>query len=355
MNAALKALDEVKRAQPMHLRHPGLRGGIPGSAPIWRNYMTFSMPNWSVKFFIDALLMKKEVMSRLDTRNLVGAQAAEPDRDVTALQSSSVRLPPNPKVVLYTSSGSEKPYKLLDETARWGFSPAAMIVETGTPLPSLSARLMGKLRDDGAAALVRSLLRKVRRGAGSGSTGETTALTPQQVCTQRGIPMWTVQSVNSPEAMRIIAGLEPDLAVLAGAGILRKALVDIPKYATLNAHMGLLPFYRGMNVTEWAALNGNRVGCTVHQVDTGIDTGAIIATRSVSSEAAGSIDELRDLVDGAQIRLLADVLGWCLTNHAMPVVRTQTVEEGLQFFRMHDELKRILEHSLRSSKALQAV
>ena len=69
IRAANNALDEVKRAQVMHLRNPGLQGGIAGSAPIWGDYLHFALPNWAVKFFIDALLMKKEVMSNLQLRD----------------------------------------------------------------------------------------------------------------------------------------------------------------------------------------------------------------------------------------------------------------------------------------------
>jgi hypothetical protein len=69
VNAAIGALDEVKRAQVMHLKHPGLRGGIAGSAPIWGDYLHFALPNWAAKFFIDALLLKKQIMSNLQVRD----------------------------------------------------------------------------------------------------------------------------------------------------------------------------------------------------------------------------------------------------------------------------------------------
>ena len=52
------ALDEVKRAQPMRSADPGIRGGIPGSRPIWGDYIPFAFPNWAAKFFVDALLVR---------------------------------------------------------------------------------------------------------------------------------------------------------------------------------------------------------------------------------------------------------------------------------------------------------
>jgi hypothetical protein len=61
LHGALEAIDEVKRAQVMNLKHPGLHGGITGSVPIWGDYIHFALPNWAAKFFIDALLLKKEM------------------------------------------------------------------------------------------------------------------------------------------------------------------------------------------------------------------------------------------------------------------------------------------------------
>jgi len=68
VSAANSALEEVMRAQIMHLKDSGLHGGIAGSAPIWGNYLHFALPNWAVKFFIDALLMKKQVIPCLKLR-----------------------------------------------------------------------------------------------------------------------------------------------------------------------------------------------------------------------------------------------------------------------------------------------
>lgn len=65
VNAALKALDLVKRSQPLNTTDPGIRGGIPGSDPIWGDYIPLALPNWAAKFFIDALLAKPAALERV--------------------------------------------------------------------------------------------------------------------------------------------------------------------------------------------------------------------------------------------------------------------------------------------------
>jgi len=37
-----------------------LRGGLAGSYPIWGNYLPWSLTNWSVKFYLDSLLLDKQ-------------------------------------------------------------------------------------------------------------------------------------------------------------------------------------------------------------------------------------------------------------------------------------------------------
>ena len=56
-----RALDFVMERQNLHTQNPNIRGGIKGSHPIWGRYAPFTYPNWAVKFFIDALLLRMEL------------------------------------------------------------------------------------------------------------------------------------------------------------------------------------------------------------------------------------------------------------------------------------------------------
>lgn len=54
LEAAQTALAEVRRAQLVGLSNPALSGAIPGSDPLWGDYLPATFPNWAVKFFLDA-------------------------------------------------------------------------------------------------------------------------------------------------------------------------------------------------------------------------------------------------------------------------------------------------------------
>lgn len=63
LNAAFKMLDHVKLYQDLMSRNDGIRGGVPGSFPIYGSYSSLKYPNWAAKFFADALIKKVTIMS----------------------------------------------------------------------------------------------------------------------------------------------------------------------------------------------------------------------------------------------------------------------------------------------------
>jgi methionyl-tRNA formyltransferase len=99
---------------------------------------------------------------------------------------------------------------------------------------------------------------------------------------RRGIPIHRCRSINDEETLRFIASLEPDVLVSAYfTQILRKPAIEVPRLGVLNVHPGWLPAYRGAMVYFWVLKNGeDRGGVTVHWIDEGIDTGAILARRA---------------------------------------------------------------------------
>jgi folate-dependent phosphoribosylglycinamide formyltransferase PurN len=105
-----------------------------------------------------------------------------------------------------------------------------------------------------------------------------------------------------------------------------------------------------MNVAEWAAFHGDQVGCTVHVIDPGIDTGDILFCRAVPTGDATGIAELRARVDAAQLAALGEVLQWIARTGQLPPGRRQTASEGVQYFTLHPELRAKLEWELGTGK-----
>ena len=114
LNASLKAVDLVKRAQLMFSVDPDLRGGIPGSDPAWGAYISNALPNWATKFFIDALLEKRRALARLAERP---RRRWELPADVPRTLSEPPRRGAAPlRVVLYSTRASPKVVQMV---SRW--------------------------------------------------------------------------------------------------------------------------------------------------------------------------------------------------------------------------------------------
>ncbi len=93
-------------------------------------------------------------------------------------------------------------------------------------------------------------------------------------------PIDSLNRVNSPESIARLGALDADLVLsIRYGGILREAVIALPRLGVINLHSGLLPTYRGVMATFRALLAGETtLGTTLHYIsDPGIDTGGIIA------------------------------------------------------------------------------
>lgn len=90
-----------------------------------------------------------------------------------------------------------------------------------------------------------------------------------------------------PEAeqalVQILRNAEVELVVLAGfMRVLKAPMLEAFPRRIVNIHPSLLPKFRGLEAWKQALAAGEKVtGCTVHYVDPGIDSGAIVAQREV--------------------------------------------------------------------------
>jgi hypothetical protein len=96
------------------------------------------------------------------------------------------------------------------------------------------------------------------------------------------IPTLDVASVNGEEVSNLLQQHQPRLVVVSGTGIIAKRVLALaPTF--INIHCGITPRYRGVHGGFWAIYEGcpQLAGTTVHVVDPGVDTGAIIGQATI--------------------------------------------------------------------------
>ena len=117
------------------------------------------------------------------------------------------------------------------------------------------------------------------------------------------------------------------------SGARRRRTSVASKTALASVHGGLSPRYRGPDCTFWALYNGefDQVGCTLHFMDPGIDTGNLIA--HISPEVTEGDDEWTLFWRG--VRNSAAVYAECLERleRGEPLGQRQQEKGKLYLFR----------------------
>ncbi|MEV0484514.1 formyltransferase family protein [Streptomyces sp. NPDC050508] len=140
-------------------------------------------------------------------------------------------------------------------------------------------------------------------------------------------------------AVEQLAAWNTGLLVLLGMDVVPPHVLEVPTAATINAHNGELPAFRGMDAVAWARLAGQHPVCSVHRVTRNVDAGNVLASAIV---AAGSPD-LRAAVKACQIRLLADLAADYAATGNLPVGKSQDETDARRWYRMHPALRRLLD------------
>jgi len=83
----------------------------------------------------------------------------------------------------------------------------------------------------------------------------------------------------------------PDIIISARFSLIFKSNIEqIPPLGIFNIHPGALPGYAGLCAPLRGMLNGEKeLGCTLHQVDNGIDTGPIYAVGYLAAQPEKSV------------------------------------------------------------------
>lgn len=165
--------------------------------------------------------------------------------------------------------------------------------------------------------------------------------TVRAACRAVGARYLPVAHLNHRRALGALSAFSPDLLVYCGGGILRRALLAIPRLGAINAHGGPLPRIRGMNAAEWALLHGLVPAVAVHFVDAGVDTGPILFQRPQPVDPSDTIADVRGKAVVLSVECLVHAVDEIDAGRATPV--PQRTEEGAQHFMMHPLMLEIVQ------------
>lgn len=178
----------------------------------------------------------------------------------------------------------------------------------------------------GSGTLLQALLDAQASGA---VDAEVVAVGADRECTgldrarAAGVPTFTVRLGDHKDAAGVVdrpafdaalaaacAEYEPDLIVSAGfMKLVGDAFLARFGGRMLNTHPALLPSFPGAHGVRDALAHGVKVtGCTIFEVDAGVDTGRIIDQVAVRVEPDDTEETLHERIKVAERRLLVDTV-----------------------------------------------
>lgn len=178
------------------------------------------------------------------------------------------------------------------------------IVFAGTPalaLPSLAA-----LQESEHA--IAAVITRPDAPAGRGRSLHPSPVA--QYAVDAGIPVLKPRSMRDESFAAQLRELNPEAGcVVAYGGMIPAPVLAIPPHGWFNLHFSLLPQWRGAAPVQRAIWAGDeRSGCTVFQLDEGLDTGPIYAQAAYEVNREDSAGEVLDHLAYRGAGLLLEVM-----------------------------------------------
>lgn len=113
---------------------------------------------------------------------------------------------------------------------------------------------------------------------------------------------------NDNDIPNIIRDNQIDLAVIAGARILKNHVIESFPMGIINFHPGLIPENRGLNAAKWAVCLDIPQGITIHLIDRRVDAGKILKEYFVPVFSDDSIIDINLRIYESQVKTLINIV-----------------------------------------------
>jgi hypothetical protein len=113
--------------------------------------------------------------------------------------------------------------------------------------------------------------------------------------------------VNGEACRSFLREQRPSVVLVMGTRLIDEATLRAANAPFVNYHAGITPKYRGVHGAYWARATGDAANCgvTVHLIDKGIDTGAILYQARIVPESTDNFSTYPYLQLAAGLPLLA--------------------------------------------------
>jgi len=123
----------------------------------------------------------------------------------------------------------------------------------------------------------------------------------------RDKPVIEGDKLRESETINQVKILAPDIIISIYFGyILKPEILNIPPRGSINLHPAYLPYNRGAHPNVWSIVDETTPGTTLHYMDEGIDTGKIIARKSLPPDFKDTGKTLYQKLEALSIELFKE-------------------------------------------------
>jgi peptidoglycan/xylan/chitin deacetylase (PgdA/CDA1 family) len=127
------------------------------------------------------------------------------------------------------------------------------------------------------------------------------------------VRLHTTPALHAEATLQTVRDFAPDLGLVLAAPVLKPPLFEIPRLGTINLHKGLLPDFRGMPPAFWELYTGgSELGCTIHRVEAGLDTGPVLLQRRLPRRPHATVRGAALELDRVGVEMTCEAVGLML-------------------------------------------
>ncbi|HKZ70147.1 MAG TPA: methionyl-tRNA formyltransferase [Anaerolineales bacterium] len=168
-------------------------------------------------------------------------------------------------------------------------------------------------------------------------------------------------AVATPDKMRDalpqLQEWQPDLILVAAFGkILRPNVLNLPRLGCVNVHASLLPRHRGAAPVNAAILAGDaETGITLMKMEAGLDTGSILASRSLAIDPTDTASSLTTRLATLGAELVRDRLSDYVAGKLTPIPQDDSRATYAPMLKKEDGLLRFTESAVTLERRVRAM
>ncbi len=138
-----------------------------------------------------------------------------------------------------------------------------------------------------------------------------------------GLSLFQPKRMRDDASIEMLRSWQPELVVVAAYGqILSQECLDVPTRGNINVHASILPRWRGAAPVQAAILHGDTVsGVTLMLMDAGLDTGPILAQRTLEIIPGETCGELTYRLAKLGAEMLPKTISSFIDNDIAPAAQ----------------------------------